>query len=227
MARPPTRTLTVQSPPRPPWQPSLHADAEEKGAGRCGLRRAAGERRPGQRGQDQAWGARGPGCRREPGCSWQTARPAHCAGPSVQGWALGDLWSDAPARPPGSGLLPQGCAHQKPRYPLPDSAQLASCRCWGLCRPTPAPGRHQQEHGTSARRISTPKCPRLSQTGPCCSQDWSSTGGKARAPCPHLGRGREPQPRPPQPPPGTPCPQQLQGDRGQDGGQGHRSHRLQ
>ena len=49
---PPTQTLTVQSPPRPPWQPSLRVDAEEKGAVRCRLRRAAGERRPGQRGQE-------------------------------------------------------------------------------------------------------------------------------------------------------------------------------
>lgn len=81
---PPTQTLTVQSPQRPLWQPSLRADAEEKGAVRCGVRRAAGERRPGQRGQEPPtirtrpgghWG-QGAG---EPGCSWQTACPAHCA----------------------------------------------------------------------------------------------------------------------------------------------------
>lgn len=58
---PPTQTLTVQSLQRPPWQPSLHAEAEEKGAVRCGVHRAAGERRPGQWGQEPPTVRTGPG----------------------------------------------------------------------------------------------------------------------------------------------------------------------
>lgn len=89
--------------------------------------------------QDQAGGYRGQGAGGSWGASGQTARPAHCAERRVQGWALWDLQRFAPGRPPGGGLLPQGCAHQELRHPLPDTAQLAGCPLLGALQTHPCP----------------------------------------------------------------------------------------
>lgn len=133
--------------PRGPMaaQPSPRANAKEKGAMRCRARRAVGKRRPGQWGQEpptvrtRPGGHRGRGAGESWGAPGQTARPAHCAERRVQARAPWDLQRDAPARPPGGGLLPQGCAHQKPRHLLPDTARLAGCPLLGALQTHPCP----------------------------------------------------------------------------------------
>lgn len=165
------------------------------------------------------WGVQGPGCRRELGCSWSNStscplRRAPCPGLGPLGLAEGSP-RPAPRRwSPPTALCPPGASTSASSYCPAGRLPTAG----GSADPPLPPGRHQQEHNTSGRRISSTRRPWLSQDWALLFpgrviHSWQSQGPPAHTwgGCVSHDLGH------PRPPPGTPCPQQLQGGRGQRG----------
>lgn len=189
---------------------------------KCRVCRAAGERRPGQWGQEPPTvrtrlGGTGAGVQEGAGVLLVKQHVLPTAQSAVSRAGPSGTCRGKPQAGPQEVVSSHSAVPTRSfdiRFLILPSWPAA--HCWGLCRPTPAP--RKQEHNTSGRRISSTRRPWLSQDWALLFpgrviHSWQSQGPPAHTwgGCVSHDLGH------PRPPPGTPCPQQLQGGRGQRG----------